>query len=95
MVIQVIHHKVKDYKKWRPVFDEYAKTRKEYGCTGTTIYRSTNDPNDLTVLGKWENLERVQSLSNAPADMREIMEKAGVIGQLESWLLEEVEKVPF
>jgi quinol monooxygenase YgiN len=94
MIIQLVHHKVKDYKKWRPFYDEHAKARKEHGCSGTTLLRSTTDPNDLTVVLKWDTVEQAQSLFNAP-EMKEIIEKSGVIGMPEAWFLEEVEKVPF
>ena len=41
----IVQHTVRDYDEWKPAFDEHEPTRAKYGCTGHTIYRDSDDPN--------------------------------------------------
>ena len=43
MGILMIRHKVKDYSKWRPAFDQHAGAQKSAGLTNPHIFRSTDD----------------------------------------------------
>jgi hypothetical protein len=94
MLIQLVHHKVKEYRRWRTVFDEHAPTRKEAGGQGCTIYRTTGDSLDLVILAKWESQDRAIR-SAEDSKLKDIMEKAGIIGSPEIYFLEELEKLPF
>jgi hypothetical protein len=43
-------HKVRDYDKWRAVFDEDTDNRAASGSRGARIFRSADDPSELMVL---------------------------------------------
>ena len=87
----IIRHKVKDYKKWKALFDEHAAKRKAAGSKGGRLFRSEKDPNDVVILFEWENLGRAHQFSESE-DLRQTMERAGVVGKPEAYFLEEMEK---
>lgn len=82
MAYLIIKHKVKDYPKWRTIFDEHAETRKAHGCLGAQLFRSKTDPSEVFILFKWDSLEKAREFSESE-DMRKTMERAGVIGKPE------------
>jgi len=90
MVYLLVSHKVKDYAKWKPAFDEHGDFRKANGSKGGRIFRSTEDPNRLTVLFEWESADKAREFAQSP-ELRAAMEEAGVIGQPDASFLEEIE----
>jgi hypothetical protein len=81
MVTLVVRITVGDYGKWRPFFDEDKARRRESGATGVeVVYRDVNDPNVITMLLEWDNVENAKRFAESPA-LAEIMQKAGVIGR--------------
>ena len=47
MMYALTIQKIKDYDKWKQVFDEHGKVRKNEGSKGAMIYRDSNDPKQL------------------------------------------------
>ena len=43
-------HKVRDYDRWREVFDADAGDRAGAGCRGARIFRNADDPEEVVVL---------------------------------------------
>lgn len=76
----LVRHKVQDYARWRPVYDEHGATRKAGGCKGTHVFRSADNPNEIVVLLEWDDLANARRFAQSP-DLREIMQRAGVTGQ--------------
>lgn len=89
----LIRHTVEDYARWKPHFDQHSIIRQNNGCRGGLLFRDANKPNELVILFEWDNLERARLFSQSQ-DLREIMRRAGVIGQPEVSFLEKVEDVP-
>ena len=89
-MLLIVQHRVLDYDAWKPVFDEHESVRARYGGQGHTIYRSADDPNDLTLLLRYESRERADELMRDPS-LREAMEKGGVISEPRFTWLEEAE----
>jgi hypothetical protein len=79
MVTVVVQHKVKDFDIWLPFFEKHAEARRAAGCKSAKVYRGAEDPNAVTVIfevadrNKWEELGK-------SGDLREILQKSGVIG---------------
>jgi quinol monooxygenase YgiN len=84
----LVHHKVQDYSAWRKVFDDGAKTRKEYGSTGFQVLKSTSDPNDLTVITDWPSVDAAKAFVTSDT-LKEAMKNAGVTSQPEVMYLVE------
>jgi heme-degrading monooxygenase HmoA len=87
----LVRHKVQDYAKWRPVFDEHGVTRKASGSKGGYLFRSADDPNDLVILLEWTDVKRARQFVESD-DLRQAMQRAGVSGQPEIHFLEELER---
>ena len=89
--IVLVIHKVEDYNKWKPVYDEDGATRKDKGSKGASVLRNTKDPNHLVVITEWENLEKAKNFAESD-DLKNTMLKAGVVGRPAVFYLEEIEK---
>ena len=84
----IVQHEVKDYKKWIILFEAASPLRKLNGEKSCKIFRSTEDPNDITILFDWDNAQK--ALRYAESDeLRAAMKQAGVIGDPVLYLLNE------
>jgi len=89
----IIRHKVKDYAKWKPAYDEHGATRKANGSKGAHLFRNANDPNELVILFEWDDLKKARQFAQSQ-DLREKMQQAGVVGTPDIFFLEEIERKP-
>ncbi len=80
MATLYVHHKVKDYTAWRKAFDDLTSMRTGYGCTGHKVFQSPSDPNEITILTDWKDIDQAKSYATSP-DLKEGMQNAGVISQ--------------
>lgn len=92
MVYLMFRGKVKDYEKWKPVFDGLAPIRKEYGAKEGHLYHIADNPNEVVVLSEWESVEKARKYFQSE-HIKKAFEKGGVIGKPESsfLVLEEIE----
>ncbi len=67
-------------------------TRRANGSKGGQLLRNSNDPNELVVILEWDDLEKARQFVQSH-DMREIMQRAGVVDQPDMYFLDEVEKL--
>ena len=77
MAGMLIQHKVKDFSAWKKVFDSVAGLRASSGELSTQIYHDASDPNDLTLVFKWDSVANAQKFAHSP-ELHAAMEKAGV-----------------
>ncbi len=84
----LVHHKVEDYNKWKPLFDEHSSFRSQNGSKGGRVFRSANNPNEIFILFEWDNVANAQKFAQSD-NLKEIMKKAGVVGMPEAYFLEE------
>lgn len=92
MTSVLVRHKVKDYEKWKIVFDEHSNFRKENGSKGGHLFRNANDPNETVIIFEWDNLENAKKFVQSE-NLKEAMKKAGVTGKPTIYFLEEIEKL--
>lgn len=76
----LIHGNVEDFGRWKKTFDEVASLRGENGSKGGYIFQSTEDPNEVIVLLEFDDLQRARELYGSD-QMREVMQRAGVVGR--------------
>jgi len=69
---------VKDYTKWRSVFDTDSTTRKASGMELIVVGRGLEKNNDLVVVYKLSDVQKAKAFFADPR-LKPIMEKAGVI----------------
>jgi heme-degrading monooxygenase HmoA len=86
----LVQHTVEDYNKWKAVFDEHGADRKVAGSKGGIVLRSDDNPEQITILLKWDNLENARAFAGSD-DLRETMEHAGVTGPPNVYFLEETD----
>jgi heme-degrading monooxygenase HmoA len=88
----LVRHKVEDYQRWKPVFDEHRPAVKQSGSKGGRLLRNADDPNEIVILLEWDALEDARQFYGSE-DLRETMQRAGVADQADIYFLEEVEEV--
>lgn len=91
MVYLLVHHKVEDYPKWKAVYDEHLPAREQAGSKGARVLRNAHDPKEEVIITSWPDLEHAQAFANSP-QLREVMQRAGVLGMPEVLFLEEIEQ---
>jgi hypothetical protein len=74
----MLRHKVADYAKWRPVFDQDVERQEQAGLTGPVVYRAADDDNDIFI--RWEMKDRkLAEEFAASTELQEKMKRAGVL----------------
>jgi hypothetical protein len=79
MIRSFIRHRVRDYPTWREVYDGFADVQKAGGVRAEAVYRSVDDPNDVTVTHDLEDVETARAFFASP-DLKDAMMRAGVEG---------------
>lgn len=88
----VVRHKVADYAKWKPVFEEHGATRQAGGSKGGLILRSADDPTEVVLLLEWDDLEKARQFAQSD-DLRQAMQRAGVVDRPDLYFLDQAERV--
>jgi hypothetical protein len=88
----IVTHKVKDYRTWKPVFDETEELRQHYGLRNGWVARNPEDPNLLTVVFLCDDMNRARQFTTLP-QLREAMKRGGVEGEPKICLLEQIAEV--
>ena len=76
----VVRHKVEDYARWEPFFDEHGATRAANWSKGGQLLRNADDPNELVVIFEWDDLANARRFAESE-DLRQKMQQAGVADQ--------------
>lgn len=91
MPFMLVRHKVADYAKWKPVYDEHAATRKASGSKGAHLFRNADNPNEIVLLFEWDDLIKARKFSQSE-DLIKTMQKAGVIDRPDIHFLDKLEQ---
>jgi uncharacterized protein (DUF1330 family) len=83
--------KIEEYAKWKPVFDEVGVTRKAASSKGGYVFRNIDDSNEVVVLLEFEDLEKTRQFVESE-DLKQAMQRAGVMDKPEIYFLEETDK---
>ena len=79
-----VRHEVADYAAWRKVYDGFDGTRRKLGVTAQAVYRSVDNPNDVTATHDFRSAEKAKAFA-ASSELKTAMEKAGVKGTPQIW----------
>lgn len=90
MVYVIVKYGVKDYAKWKPIFDDYGKMRKKAGSTGGKLFHESGKPNDMLILFDWDKKENASKFF-ASEDTKKTQQSAGVIGKPTIFYLDKIE----
>jgi len=86
----IIQNRVADYDRWHAVFTEMESFRRGRGAVGHRVYRDPADPNVLVIITDYPALADAQAVVGDP-ELRAAMERAGVEGPPQMWIMDEVE----
>lgn len=86
MVHVILTHEVKDFAEWRKVYDRGEPLRTKHGIKMTNVYRSVDNPNQVTLVGECAGVDVVHSFMSNP-ELKAGMEEAGVISAPEMKVL--------
>jgi hypothetical protein len=75
-----VRHTVKDYAKWRPIFDADSTNRKANGGQDLVVARDADSPNSLLVVVKFSDIAKAKAMMADPK-LKATMDKAGVISK--------------
>lgn len=87
-VTSFVRHMVTDYDTWRQHYDAFQDTEEAKPIKSGTVFRSVDDPLDVTVVHEFDNITDAKALLESPA-LRAAMEAAGVQGAPLIWFTEE------
>jgi quinol monooxygenase YgiN len=94
MATMIVKHKVADFSRWKPVFDEMHDTRVAHGWIGHEVLRDAADPNVVTIVNKMKDISQAKVYGQLPA-LKEAMQRAGVISAPEIQFLSDEEVVSY
>ena len=81
-------HLVNDYAIWRKGYDAFDPTRRKMGVTGAGVYRSADNPNDITIWHDFANVAQAKALAESD-ELKAAMKNAGVSGAPTIWITNE------
>ena len=70
MGMLIIRHKVKDYGKWRPMFDEHSLMQKAAGLSNPRVFRSADDKSEIVVVFDTKDTKRAKDFAASPERRR-------------------------
>lgn len=83
----LVRHKVADFAKWKPVYDEHFAARQKVGLKEVHLLRNVENPNEAILLVAVEDPEKAKAFA-ASDDLRQAMQKAGVSDKPDVYFLE-------
>jgi quinol monooxygenase YgiN len=78
MIKVYVRHKVADFAKWKPAFDQHDATRKQFGCKNAEVFTNSQNPNEVLAVLEWDSKEQAKKFDES-ANLKEVMQHAGVI----------------
>ena len=83
-------HTVRNFEKWHEVYEgEFSRgVRKAGGMLDSTIFRSADDPNDITVVQTFQSVEAARAYMKL-SGLNDRMAAAGVVGRPSLWIVDE------
>jgi len=85
MATLFVRHSVSDYEAWRKVYDEFFEARKGAGVTGEAVYRSVDDPNEVTLVLDFQTIEAAHAFPN-DQKLEAAYRQAGSLGAPAIWV---------
>ena len=79
-----VRHDVTDYAIWKKGYDGFSDYQKSQGVFFQSVWQSTDNPNDVTVIHDFHSIEKAKSFVNSK-ELKESMMKLGVKGTPQIW----------
>ena len=82
----LIRHNCRSFAEWKPAYDAHLASRQAAGLTQKYVLQSTQDPTEVVILFEVADPGKAKAMSES-ADLREAMQKAGVVGKPDMYFL--------
>ncbi|HTF29106.1 MAG TPA: hypothetical protein VK625_09695, partial [Flavitalea sp.] len=80
--VMEISHTVKDYEKWRPLFNTDSTARRASGLEDIVVGRNVDNPNDILIALKTSDVQKAKDFGADPR-LKAVMTKGGVVSKPE------------
>jgi hypothetical protein len=87
MTTVFVRHQVSDYTAWRKVYDSFAPLQKANGVVAESVYRSIDNPNEVTVIHDFATAEAAHAFTKLE-ELGKAMQSGGVVGSPTVWFTE-------
>lgn len=84
MTTLFVRHQVKDFTVFQQAYRDAGPMQKRAGVLSESVFQAYDNPNDVTVTHQFTSLAEAKALVES-AELKEAMEKAGVIGPPMIW----------
>ena len=74
----LVRHKVAEFDRWKSGYDAHLPSRQKAGLKEEHLLRNIDEPSEVLILFEVEDLQKAREFVDS-ADLRQVMEKAGVI----------------
>jgi hypothetical protein len=88
MAFLLIRHEVKDFDRWKPLYDGHRGARQAAGLHELHLFRDAEQPNRVTALFRADDVAKAKAFGSSP-DLAAKMREAGVVGQPDVSVLNE------
>jgi hypothetical protein len=89
MGMMIIRHRVSDYGKWRPAFDQHSAMQKAAGLNNPRVLRSADDKNEIVIIFDTADTKKAKEFAGS-SNLKEVMTKAGVVDVPTMYFLESI-----
>ena len=79
-----VRHEIGDFAEWRSIYEGNESVRKKMGVVAQEIYRSVDNPNEVTVIHEFKTLEKARAWASS-SELRAALRMAGVTGTPQIW----------
>ncbi len=84
----LVRHKVADFDKWKPLFEDHRPVREAASLKNLYLWRNERDPNDIIVLFEASDLAKAKEFLGS-SELKIKMQEDGVQGAPEIVFLSE------
>jgi len=84
----LIRHKIADFDKWKPLFDDHLPVREAASLKNLYLWRNEGDPNEIFVLFEALDLAKAKEFLGS-SELKKKMQEDGVQGAPEIVFLSE------
>ena len=78
--IMMVQHPVANFENWMAIYNAHDSVRKSNGLTGVGVGRGIDDPNQLVIYLRMDDVAKAKEMVGNP-EMKNIMDSAGVVGE--------------
>lgn len=89
MTTVFVRAKVEDFNAWKAAYDSGAELRNSAGVLSATVFRSVDNPNEITVAHELNTVRHAKDFAHS-SELRAAMQASGVVGVPEVWFVESV-----